>query len=231
MKIGTDRPVAVVTGGSSGIGKAVADRLTNDGAAVHVFDLAASDGPGTHRVDVADEASVRAALAGVGRVDIAVNVAGVHSGYAPCWEVPDGRFERVLAVNLAGAYYVCRAVLPGMVARGWGRIVNVSSISARDGVGGASAYAASKAGLVGLTRAIAKEVATAGVLVNCIAPGAIDTPMLDSSGNREAAAARSPMQRLGRPDEVAAMVAWLCSDECSFSTGTVFDISGGRAMW
>jgi 2-dehydro-3-deoxy-L-rhamnonate dehydrogenase (NAD+) len=142
VEIGTDRPVAVVTGGSSGIGKAVADRLTNDGAAVHVFDLAADDGPGTHRVDVADETSVRNALASVGRVDIAVNVAGIHSGYAPCWEVPDGQFERVLAVNLAGAYYVCRAVLPGMVARGWGRIVNVSSISARDGVAGASAYAA-----------------------------------------------------------------------------------------
>jgi 2-dehydro-3-deoxy-L-rhamnonate dehydrogenase (NAD+) len=231
LKAGADRLVAVVTGGASGIGKAVADRFASDGATVHVLDLAAADGPLTHQVDVADEIAVRSALATIGRVDVAVNVAGMHGGYAPSWDVPDGRFERVLAVNLAGAYYVCRAVLPGMVERGWGRIVNVSSISARDGVAGSSAYAASKAGLVGLTRAIAKEVATTGVLVNCIAPGAIDTPMLGSSGNREAAAARSPMQRIGRPDEVAAMAAWLCSDECSYSTGAVFDISGGRSMW
>lgn len=231
MEVDANRLVAVVTGGASGIGKAVASRLANDGKAVHVLDLGVSDGPSTHKVDVSDEDAVRTVLTAVGRVDIAVNVAGLHGGYAPSWEMPDGRFERVLAVNLAGAFYVCRAVLPGMIERGWGRIVNISSTSARDGVAGASAYAASKAGLVGLTRAISKEVATSGVLVNCVAPGAIDTPMLDSSGNRQNAAARSPMQRLGRPEEVAALVAWLCSDECSFSTGAVFDISGGRATW
>jgi NAD(P)-dependent dehydrogenase (short-subunit alcohol dehydrogenase family) len=221
----------VVTGGASGIGKAVASRLSSDGATVHVLDLGIADGPFTHRVDVSDEAAVRATMATLGTVDIAVNVAGIHGGYAPSWQMPDGQFERVLAVNLAGAFYVCRAVLPGMIEKGWGRIVNMSSTSARDGVAGASAYAASKAGLIGMTRAIAKEVATAGVLVNCVAPGAIDTPMLDSSGNRAAAAARSPMQRLGEPEEVAALVSWLCSDACSFSTGAVFDVSGGRAPW
>jgi 3-oxoacyl-[acyl-carrier protein] reductase len=231
LRVGSEQLVAVVTGAASGIGKAVASRLSGDGTTVHVLDLGVPEGPFTHRVDVSDEASVRAAVAAIGVVDIAVNVAGIHGGYAPSWQMPDGQFERVLAVNLTGAFYVCRAVLPGMIKKGWGRIVNLSSTSARDGVAGASAYAASKAGLLGMTRAIAKEVATAGVLVNCVAPGAIDTPMLDSSGNREAAASRSPMQRIGEPEEVAALVAWLCSDECSFSTGAVFDISGGRAPW
>jgi 3-oxoacyl-[acyl-carrier protein] reductase len=116
-----------------------------------------------------------------------------------------------------------------MIERGWGRVVNISSTSARDGVAGSAAYAASKAGLLGLTRAMAKEVATKGVLINCVAPGSIDTPMMAGSGNRDSGIARTPMQRLGRPDEVAALVAWLCSDECTFATGAVFDISGGRA--
>jgi 2-dehydro-3-deoxy-L-rhamnonate dehydrogenase (NAD+) len=231
LRVGDDRRVAVVTGGASGIGKAIASRLSDDGATVHILDSSTVDWPTSHRVDVSDEAAVRAVVSAIGTIDIAVNVAGIHGGYASSWEMPDGRFERVLAVNLNGAFYVCRAVLPGMIQGGWGRIVNISSISARDGVAGASAYAASKAGLIGLTRAIAKEVAAAGVLVNCVAPGAIDTPMLDSSGNRDAAAMRSPMQRLGLPEEVAALVAWLCSDECSFSTGAVFDVSGGRATW
>ena len=132
-------------------------------------------------------------------------------------------------MNLSGPYYLSRAVLPGMIERGWGRIVNVSSTSARDGVAGSAAYAASKAGLLGLTRSMAKEVATKGVLINAVAPGSIDTPMMAGSGNREMGIARTPMQRLGLPDEVAALVAWLCSDECSFSTGAAFDVSGGRA--
>jgi 2-dehydro-3-deoxy-L-rhamnonate dehydrogenase (NAD+) len=227
-----ERSVAVVTGGASGIGAAVARRLGAGGAAVHVFDVAAPPGAVLgHRVDVSDERQVRRAVADVGRIDVLVNVAGIHGGKAPCWEVEDGRFERVLAVNLNGAYYTCRAALPGMVERGWGRIVNVSSISARDGAAGSSAYAASKAAVIGLTRAIAREVATAGVLVNCVAPGAIDTPMMAASGNAEQAVARTPMGRLGRPEEVAALVAWLCSGECSFATGALFDVSGGRAPW
>lgn len=221
-----------MTGAASGIGAAVAARLARSGTTVHALDLRASAGGFiSHVVDVSDEAAVRRVLADVGAVDILVNVAGIHGGTIRSWEVPDGLFERIVAVNLAGAYYLCRGVLPGMVQRRWGRIVNVSSISGKDGVAGSSAYAASKAGLFGLTRAIAKEVATDGVLVNCVMPGSIDTPLLSASGNKDAAAGRSPMQRIGQPEEVAALVAWLCSDECSFSTGAVFDVTGGRAAW
>jgi NAD(P)-dependent dehydrogenase (short-subunit alcohol dehydrogenase family) len=231
MSFGIENPVALVTGGASGIGAAIATRLAADGARVHVLDLAEAPGHVSHVCDISVESEVRAVAAEVGGVDILVNVAGIHVGRTTVWEMKDGLFERLLAVNLNGAYYTSRAVLPGMIERGWGRIVNMSSISARDGVGGSAAYAASKAGLVGLTRAIAKEVATAGILVNCVAPGSIDTPMLNASGNRAQGGASSPMGRLGQPEEVAALVSWLCSSECSFSTGTVYDISGGRAMW
>jgi 3-oxoacyl-[acyl-carrier protein] reductase len=116
-----------------------------------------------------------------------------------------------------------------MIASGWGRIVNISSVSARDGLGGSVAYAASKAGILGMTRALAKEVATAGVLVNCVAPGGTDTPLMRTGGNPGPVTAATPMGRLAQPEEVAALISWVCSDECSFSTGTVFDVSGGRA--
>lgn len=222
---------ALISGGAGGIGAAVADRLRAGGDAVHIADVAAGDTDFNHRLDVSDEGAVRKLVAALGPVDILVNAAGIHGGTIPTWTAPDGHFERILAVNLAGTYYLTRAVLPGMVERGWGRIVNVSSTSARDGVAGSAAYAASKAGLLGLTRAIAKEVATAGVMVNAVAPGSIDTPMMAGSGNRESGISRTPLQRLGKPEEVAALVAWLCSDDCSFSTGAVFDISGGRAPW
>jgi 3-oxoacyl-[acyl-carrier protein] reductase len=192
-------------------------------------DVAEAKQPSHHRVDVSDEHAVTKLVQSLGRVDVLVNAAGIHGGTTPSWEVAAGHFERILAVNLMGPYYLARAVLPGMIERGWGRVVNISSTSARDGVAGSAAYAASKAGLLGLTRAMAKEVATKGVLINCVAPGSIDTPMMAGSGNRDSGIARTPMQRLGRPDEVAALVAWLCSDECTFATGAVFDISGGRA--
>ena len=196
-----------------------------------VFDT--TEAPGITRVDVTDEDACRRAIAGIPQVDLLVNSAGVAGRNAPSWELPNGEFERVLAVNLMGTYYMCRAVLPGMVARGWGRIVNVASIAGKEGNPNAVPYSASKAGVIGLTKAIAKEVATSGVLVNCVTPAVIQTPLLGqvSDEHLRYMVSKIPMNRVGQPDEVAALISWLCSDECSFSTGAVFDISGGRATY
>ena len=196
-----------------------------------VFDT--TEGPGITRVDVTDESACRRAVAGIPQVDLLINSAGVAGRNAPSWELPDGEFERVLGVNLMGTYYMCRAVLPGMVARGWGRIVNVASIAGKEGNPNAVPYSASKAGVIGLTKAIAKEVATTGVLVNCVTPAVIQTPLLGqvSSEHLQYMVSKIPMNRVGQPEEVAALISWLCSDDCSFSTGAVFDISGGRATY
>ena len=227
----TPRRTAVVTGGASGIGAAVVRRLRASDIQAIVFDT--SDGPGITRVDVTDEDACRRAIAGIPQVDLLVNSAGVAGRNAPSWDLPDGEFERVLAVNLMGTYYMCRAVLPGMVARGWGRIVNVASIAGKEGNPNAVPYSASKAGVIGLTKAIAKEVATSGVLVNCVTPAVIQTPLLGqvSSEHLQYMVSKIPMNRVGQPEEVAALISWLCSDDCSFSTGAVFDISGGRATY
>lgn len=222
---------AVVTGGASGIGKAIVDRLHADGVRVVAFDL--SEGDGVVRVDVTDEDACRRAVAEVGRVDVLVNSAGISGVNVPTWEQPAGMFEKVLAVNLTGTYYMCRAVLPGMLDRGWGRIVNLASIAGKEGNPNAVAYSASKAGVIGLTKSIAKETATRGVLVNCVTPAVIETPILKqvTAEHREYMVSKIPMGRVGQAAEVAALVAWLCSDECSFSTGAAFDISGGRATY
>jgi 3-oxoacyl-[acyl-carrier protein] reductase len=227
----TTRRTAVVTGGASGIGAAVVRRLRASDIRAIVFDT--SEGPGITRVDVTDEDACRRAIADIQQVDLLINSAGVAGQNAPSWELPDGEFERVLAVNLMGTYYMCRAVLPGMVARGWGRIVNVASIAGKEGNPNAVPYSASKAAVIGLTKAIAKEVATSGVLVNCVTPAVIQTPLLGqvSSDHLQYMVSKIPMNRVGQPDEVAALISWLCSDECSFSTGAVFDISGGRATY
>jgi NAD(P)-dependent dehydrogenase (short-subunit alcohol dehydrogenase family) len=229
--------VAVVSGGANGLGAAIVDRLRNDGVSVHVFDLLSLDAGSEHHVDVANEESCRRALATIGPVDILVNCAGVRGSHVPCWDIPDGDFERTTAVNLFGTYYLCRAVLPGMLKRGWGRVVNISSISGKDGGQGvsdnerSSPYASSKAGVIGLTKSLARECKDS-VLVNCVTPGAFESPMMEKAGvDRNDRANRSPLRRIGRPEELAALVAWLCSNECSFSTGAVFDISGGRASY
>jgi NAD(P)-dependent dehydrogenase (short-subunit alcohol dehydrogenase family) len=226
------QPTAVVTGGAGGIGAAVCRRLAAGGAVVHALDLVEGTATDTtfHRVDVADEQECRRIMTEIGRVDILVNGAGIHPGFANSWEMPDGLFERVIAVNLAAAYYATRAVLAGMSARGWGRIVNVASIAARDGAGGSAAYAASKSGLLGLTRAMANETAGMGVLINCVLPASIDTHMLRSTGDPRSIVAGTPLKRLADPDEVAALVAWLCSDDCTYSTGAAYDVSGGRIV-
>jgi 3-oxoacyl-[acyl-carrier protein] reductase len=227
----TAQRTAVVTGGASGIGAAVVRRLRASDIQAIVFDT--TEGPGITRVDVTDEDACRRAIAGIPQVDLLINSAGVAGRNAPSWELPEGEFERVLAVNLMGTYYMCRAVLPGMVARGWGRIVNVASIAGKEGNPNAVPYSASKAGVIGLTKAIAKEVATAGVLVNCVTPAVIQTPLLGqvSSEHLQYMVSKIPMNRVGKPEEVAALISWLCSDDCSFSTGAVFDISGGRATY
>ena len=247
---GTTERVAIVTGAASGIGAAVARRLARDGFAVAVADLNEAGAAAVAReldpagarawpvgVDVAQEASVRAMVRAVldrtGRIDALVNNAGVAGQTALCWELPDGEWERVQAVDLAGVYYGCRAVLPHMLARGRGRIVNMASIAGKEGNPNAVPYSAAKAGVIGLTKAVAKEVVTQGVLVNAVTPSVVDTPIVAqiSEAHLRYIVAKVPMERMASPDEVAALVAWLCSEECSYSTGAVFDISGGRATY
>jgi len=222
---------AVVTGGASGIGRAVVERLRAAGDRVIVLDAAPP--PDGFRVDVSSGEQVRRALAEVGPVDVLVNSAGVAGLNAPSWELPDGAFERVLAINLNGTYHTCRAVLPGMLERRRGWIVNVASIAGKEGNPTAAAYSASKAGVIGLTKSLGKETATSGVVVNCVTPAVIDTPLLSqvSDEHRAYMVSKIPMGRLGRAGEVASLICWLCSEECSFSTGAVFDISGGRATY
>lgn len=250
--------VAVVTGGASGIGEATARRLAKDGHLVVIADLdlngarrvaremnssAAATSDGATRsafgvaVDVSREDSFRAMVAEViaraGSVDVLVNNAGIAGMSAPSWTLPDGEWERVVGIDLSGVYYGCRAVLPGMIAQGWGRIVNVASIAGKEGNPNAVPYSAAKAGVIGLTKAIAKEVAQTGVLVNAVTPAVIATPILEQVSEQHVnyMVSRIPMGRTGRTDEVAALISWLASDECSFSTGAIFDISGGRATY
>ena len=221
---------AVVTGGMSGIGEAAASRLAEDGVAVVTLDVA--DGADLH-VDVTDEAGVRAAAAQVGPVDILVNCAGIVGPTLPLWEIPLAEWERTFAVNVRGTFNTCQAFVPSMRERGWGRIVNIASVAGKDGNPNMSAYSASKAAVIALSKSLGKELATSGVLVNVIAPAVIETPMNAATGPEALAHITSliPMERLGRPDEVAELIAWLASDKVSFSTGAVYDISGGRATY
>jgi 3-oxoacyl-[acyl-carrier protein] reductase len=204
--------------------EALAKRLDPSGEAAHAT-----------VVDVTSYTSVEAmaatALAWAGRIDILVNNAGIGEGLMPAWEMPLETWQKTIDVDLTGVFHGCRAVLPTMLERGWGRIVNISSIAGKEGKHNPVAYAAAKAGVIGLTKALAFEVAEHGILVNAITPGSIMTRNWSNLPEDEidAVRRRHPIGRLGRPEEVAAMVAWLSSDECSFSSGAVFDISGGRA--
>ncbi len=221
---------ALVTGGMSGLGAATAARLESDG--VRVIRLDVTDGAEL-RVDVTDAAAVDAAAAAVGPVDILVNSAGVVGPTVPLWEVPVDGWERVFAVNVGGIFHTCRAFVPGMRERGWGRIVNIASMAGKDGNPNMSPYSASKAAVIGLTKSLGKELATSGVLVNAIAPAVIETPMNADTGADALAHITGliPMRRVGQPGEVAELIAWLASDRVSFSTGAVYDISGGRATY
>ncbi|XVU27875.1 SDR family NAD(P)-dependent oxidoreductase [Actinoplanes sp. CA-054009] len=221
---------AVITGGCSGLGAATAARLAADGVGVVTLDLA--DGADL-RVDVSDTAAVQAAAERIGPVDILVNSAGIVGPNAPLWEIDRAGWDRTFAVNVHGTFNTCHAFVPGMRERGWGRIVNIASMAGKDGNPNMSPYSASKAAVIGLTKSLGKELATSGVLVNAIAPAVIETPMNTSTGADALAHITNliPMKRVGRADEVAELIAWLVSDKVSFSTGAVYDISGGRATY
>lgn len=222
--------LAVVTGGMSGIGAAISRRLAARELHVLTVDVAAG---ADLLLDVSSVTAVREAADALARADVLVNCAGIVGPNRPVDSVPIDQWERTLAVNLTGAFLMCQAVIPGMRARGWGRIVNVASIAGKEGNPNLAAYSASKAGLIGFTKSLGKELAPHGVLVNAVTPALIATPMnADTSQETlDYMVARIPMGRVGEADEVAALVAWLASDECSFSTGAVFDISGGRATY
>ena len=221
---------AVVTGGSSGLGSASARRLAEDGVAVITWDIAAG---ADMLVDVSDPIAVASAAEEVGRVDILINSAGIVGPTAPLWEISDSEWARTFAVNVTGTFNLCRAFVPGMRERGWGRVVNFASMAGKDGNPNMAAYSATKAAVIGLTKSLGKELASTGVLVNAIAPAVIDTPINANTAPDVLAYITEliPMKRIGRPEEVAELVAWLASDKVSFSTGAVYDISGGRATY
>jgi NAD(P)-dependent dehydrogenase (short-subunit alcohol dehydrogenase family) len=223
---------AVVTGGVQGIGAAIVKRLQSSGAKVALWDL-----DGAPRVDVADPASVEAAvkrtLAQLGRIDVLVNNAGIAGKNTPTVDYPIEEWERVLRVNLTSQFLCCRAVAPHMVKARYGRIVNIASIAGKEGNPNAVAYSASKAGVISLTKSLGKELAQAGVLVNCITPAAAKTAIFDQMTQQhiQYMLSKIPMGRFVEVDEIAALACWLASEDCSFSTGAVFDISGGRGTY
>ena len=238
---------AVVTGGAAGIGLAIAARLVASGARVSLWDRdaaalkesAGSLGNGTHtaQLDVADEAQVQAAfdstVSALGRIDVLVCSAGITGPNLPTQDYPLAEWKQVLDINLTGVFLCNRAVVPHMLANGHGRIVNIASIAGKEGNPNASAYSASKAGVISLTKSLGKELAGSGVRVNCVTPAAVKTGMFSQMTPQhiQFMLSKIPMGRFGEPDEIASLVAWLCTDECSFSTGAVFDLSGGRAVY
>lgn len=238
---------AIVTGGAQGIGRAVAERFAASGAYVAIWDLdgalaakTAAEIGGTATglgIDVTDAAAVKAAAdaleAKQGSVDILVTSAGIAGANLKTWEYPLDEWARVMKLNVDGTLHCCQAVIPGMIKRNYGRLVLVASIAGKEGNPNASHYSASKAGLIGLTKSLGKELAGTGVLVNCITPAAARTAIFDqmSQEHIDYMLSKIPLARFVEPAEVAAMIVWLASEDCSFSTGAVFDISGGRAVY
>ncbi|GAA3744815.1 SDR family NAD(P)-dependent oxidoreductase [Leifsonia bigeumensis] len=221
---------ALVTGGARGLGAATAERLRADGIRVITLDIA---GDVDVVVDITDEKAFVEASAGIGPVDILVNSAGIPGPGIPLVETKADDWRNVFEVNVLGVVATMRAFVPGMVERGWGRVVNFASMAGKDGNPNLSIYSASKAAVIALTKSAGKELATTGVLANAIAPAVIATPMNDNTAPDVLAHITSliPMKRVGRAEEVAELVAWLSSDKVSFSTGAVYDISGGRATY
>ena len=219
---------AIVTGGMQGIGAAIVKRLKASGAQVTVWDL-----DGSPRVDVSDPASIENALKSVKQVDVLVNNAGIAGKNVPTVDYPIEEWERVLRINLTSQFLCCRAVAPKMVKAKYGRIVNIASVAGKEGNPNAVAYSASKAGVISLTKSLGKELAQAGVLVNCVTPAAAKTAIFDQMTKQhiDYMLSKIPMNRFVAVDEIASLVCWLASEDCSFSTGGVFDISGGRATY
>ena len=242
-----DGRTAVVTGAGRGIGLAITERLLADGARAVMVDRDAAAvegaakrlGPNARAIvaDVTKTADVNAAVTAAhdwhGRLDIVVNNAGITGRSFPTWELTDEDWSQVLAVDLTSVFLVCRAAVKLMRPRRQGRIVNIASIAGKEGNPTLVPYSTAKAGVIGLTKALAKEVAREGILVNAVAPAVIGTEMLQQmeKSTVDMLIAKIPMGRVGKPEEVAALVAWLASDECSFSTGAVYDLSGGRATY
>ena len=244
--------VVIITGGARGIGLAVAERALESGADVSLWDV---DGERLARtsaelsakykerkvsdavVELTDESSVDAAanktLAMHGRIDVLVNNAGITGGNGTTWELAPDVWRRVIDVNLIGPYLTCRAVVPHMLKAGYGRIVNIASIAGKEGNPNASHYSASKAGLIGLTKSLGKELAGKNILVNAVTPAAAKTEIFDSMSQQhiDYMLSKIPMNRFLLPEEAASLILWLASEDCAFSTGSVFDLSGGRATY
>jgi 3-oxoacyl-[acyl-carrier protein] reductase len=238
--------VAVITGGASGVGRDAGARIAAEGGRVYLWDrdesalataAAAIPGAQTARVDVADAAEVAraadAAFRACGRLDILIASAGITGPTAPLWEYPVEEWRRVIDIDLHGIFNSCRAVVPLMLEHDYGRIVNISSVAGKEGNPNAAAYSTAKAGVIGLTKSLGKELALSGIRVNCVTPATFKSPILTQLPQSQIDYMKSkiPMGRLGEVEEVAALVCWLASEECSFSTAATFDISGGRTTY
>jgi NAD(P)-dependent dehydrogenase (short-subunit alcohol dehydrogenase family) len=238
---------AVVTGGATGLGYAIAQRLIQSGGSVTLWDrdeaaarkAALALGGKAHSVAVdvsvhaAVQAAVKSTLQHAARIDALVNSAGITGPNTKLWDYPVQAWREVMEVNLNGLFYCCREIVPVMRETGYGRIVNIASVAGKDGNPNASAYSASKAAVMALTKSLGKELADTGVRVNCVTPAAVKTAIFDQMSEQhiQFMLSKIPMGRFGTPEEIAALVGWLCTEECSFSTGAVFDLSGGRATY
>jgi len=238
--------VAIITGGARGIGLAIAERFTASGAKVSLWDvdgkqaeIAAAQIPGAiaRQIDITDAAMIAAAMADsesrLGPTDILVASAGITGPNLPVAQYPVEAWQQVIDVDLTGVFLCCRAVVPGMQARNYGRIINIASIAGKEGNPNAGAYSAAKAGVIALTKSLGKELAQTGIRVNCVTPAAVKTEIFDqmTAEHIQFMLSKIPMGRFGLVEEIAGLVAWLASADCSFSTGAVFDISGGRGTY